>query len=55
MVQRQNVPLFRRLHWTSLEPKTLRGRPHDLMRADLAAYPPLPDMERGFEAKGRRS
>jgi putative N-acetyltransferase (TIGR04045 family) len=54
-VQRQNVPLFRRLHWDSLEEQTLRGRPHNLMRADLAAYPPLHDTERGFAAQGRRT
>lgn len=40
-VQRQNVPLFRRLHWRSLGELTLHDRSHHLMSADLAHYPPL--------------
>lgn len=39
-VQAQNVPLFERLHWRSLAPVALHGRPHRLMEADLAHYPP---------------
>lgn len=39
-VQGQNVPLFERLHWRSLAPVALHGRPHRLMEADLAHYPP---------------
>ncbi|HEX8322709.1 MAG TPA: MSMEG_0567/Sll0786 family nitrogen starvation N-acetyltransferase [Tepidisphaeraceae bacterium] len=39
-VQRQNVPLFRRLHWRGIEDMNIRGRPHVLMTADLAHYPP---------------
>jgi putative N-acetyltransferase (TIGR04045 family) len=39
-VQRQNVPMFRRLHWHSLGEVEVRGRPHHLMQADLAFYPP---------------
>ena len=39
-VQLQNVRFFRRLHWKSLEEITLRDRPHHLMEADLAFYPP---------------
>ncbi len=39
-VQRQNVPLFRRLHWQRLDDVTVCGRPHQLMQADLAYYPP---------------
>ncbi len=39
-VQAQNVPLFRRLHWRSLEEITLHGLPHHVMQADLAYYPP---------------
>jgi putative N-acetyltransferase (TIGR04045 family) len=38
-VQRANVPFFRRLAWEELEAIDLYGRPHALMRADLAAYP----------------
>jgi len=47
-VQAQNVPLFRRLHWTSLERIMLRGKPHHRMEADLAHYPPCTTGERGF-------
>jgi putative N-acetyltransferase (TIGR04045 family) len=47
-VQAQNVPLFRRLHWTTLEEITLLGRPHHRMEASLAHYPPCSDGERGF-------
>jgi putative N-acetyltransferase (TIGR04045 family) len=39
-VQAQNVEMFRRLHWQSLDSVNLHGHPHDLMQADLAAYPP---------------
>lgn len=38
-VQRQNVPFFRRLHWSSLEEVTLHGRRHHRMEADLSHYP----------------
>jgi len=47
-VQSQNVPMFERLHWTSLKPKTLHGRMHCLMQADLAQYPPCNDPFSGF-------
>ncbi len=39
-VQQANVKLFQSLHWRSLESVSLHGHPHDLMRADLAHYPP---------------
>jgi len=39
-VQLQNVRFFQRLHWESLQEITLRDRPHHLMQADLAFYPP---------------
>jgi putative N-acetyltransferase (TIGR04045 family) len=39
-VQSQNAAMFERLHWHSLQRETLHGRPHDLMRADLAHYAP---------------
>lgn len=39
-VQQQNVALFRRLHWRSLEEIMLHGLPHHLMEAELAHYPP---------------
>jgi putative N-acetyltransferase (TIGR04045 family) len=44
-VQRDNVAFFRRLAWEPLEEFVLLGRPHTLMRADLAAYPPAGDDE----------
>jgi putative N-acetyltransferase (TIGR04045 family) len=52
-VQSRNVPLFRRLHWNSLQEIELHGRPHHLMQADLAWYPPYADGETGFIATGR--
>ncbi len=39
-VQLQNVRFFSRLHWHSLEEIEILGRPHHLMEADLAFYPP---------------
>jgi putative N-acetyltransferase (TIGR04045 family) len=39
-VQRQNVRFFQRLHWASLEEMEICDRPHHLMEADLAFYPP---------------
>lgn len=47
-VQADNVALFEALHWTSLAALDLHGRPHRLMQADLAAYPPMHDPERGL-------
>jgi putative N-acetyltransferase (TIGR04045 family) len=47
-VQSQNVPLFEKLRWTALKEETLHGRPHHLMQADLAAYPPCHDPLTGF-------
>ncbi|BBL70987.1 MSMEG_0567/Sll0786 family nitrogen starvation N-acetyltransferase [Methylogaea oryzae] len=52
-VQSRNVPLFRRLHWCSLEEITLHGRPHHLMQADLDWYPPCADGAAGLVATGR--
>ncbi|MEM8640031.1 MAG: MSMEG_0567/Sll0786 family nitrogen starvation N-acetyltransferase [Cyanobacteria bacterium P01_G01_bin.54] len=39
-VQLQNVRFFQRLHWHSLKEITICDRPHHLMEADLAHYPP---------------
>ncbi len=39
-VQLQNVRFFQRLHWQSLQELSLCDRPHHLMQADLAYYPP---------------
>lgn len=40
MVQAQNVPFFRRLHWKTLDEAPLLGRPHHLMEAALNWYRP---------------
>ncbi|WP_345811034.1 MSMEG_0567/Sll0786 family nitrogen starvation N-acetyltransferase [Paraburkholderia sp. PREW-6R] len=47
-VQSQNVPLFRAMHWDVLAEETLLGRPHHLMQAQLAAYPPCTTPYGGF-------
>lgn len=47
-VQAQNVPLFERLQWRVLDRMDLHGRPHALMQADLAAYPPCDTPYTGF-------
>jgi putative N-acetyltransferase (TIGR04045 family) len=47
-VQSQNAAMFERLHWRSLQRETLHGRPHDLMRADLAQYAPCDTPYVGF-------
>lgn len=47
-VQAQNRALFERLHWTTLREEPLHGRPHVLMQADLAHYPPCHDPLTGF-------
>ena len=47
-VQSRNVALFETLHWDSLDEIELHGRPHHLMQADLAAYPPMHDSEQGL-------
>ena len=52
-VQGQNVPLFHRLNWTTLEELELHGLLHHRMRADLSAYPPILQAETGFRALRR--
>ncbi len=47
-VQSQNALMFQRLHWASLGEMEFHGRPHHLMEADLAHYPPIADAETGF-------
>ena len=54
-VQAQNVSLFRRLHWTSLEELVLRGKPHQLMEASLAHYPPCATGNCSFVTTLRRA
>jgi putative N-acetyltransferase (TIGR04045 family) len=45
IVQPQNVPLFRRLHWSVVDTMAAYGRPHTVMTADLAHYPPAVDVD----------
>ena len=52
-VQSQNALMFQRLHWRTLEEIELHGRPHHLMEADLAFYPPFRAPETGFLALRR--
>ncbi len=47
-VQVQNVKLFEQLHWNVLDAVTVQGRPHVLMEADLAHYPPRLQDDVGF-------
>lgn len=47
-VQSQNAPLFRRLHWRTIEEVELLGLAHHHMEADLAHYPPFATPETGF-------
>ena len=54
-VQSQNLLLFRRLHWHSIEETELHGRPHHLMEADLAYYPPITNPEVGFLSLPKRA
>ncbi|TJZ90908.1 GNAT family N-acetyltransferase [Paracoccus gahaiensis] len=53
-VQVQNVPLFRRLHWTVQDEVTLHGAPHAHMTASLPHYPAIPDPGTGFTSRARR-
>jgi putative N-acetyltransferase (TIGR04045 family) len=50
-VQAQNVRYFEHHHFRPLETIELMGRPHALMQADLAAFPPCP---RALAARGDR-
>ena len=52
-VQSQNAAMFAKLHWRTLEEVDLHGRPHHLMQADLAHYPPLYDAVAGITALAR--
>jgi putative N-acetyltransferase (TIGR04045 family) len=54
-VQSQNVLLFHRLHWQTVEEVELHGRPHHRMQADLAFYPPFAAPETGFHALASRA
>lgn len=50
-VQRQNVPLFRRLHWQVEAEVDLHGLPHAHMLASLAHYAPVPDPAIGWQVQ----
>jgi putative N-acetyltransferase (TIGR04045 family) len=52
-VQSQNRALFEKLHWQALREETLHGRPHLLMQAELAHYPPCHDPLTGFVTRSR--
>ncbi len=54
-VQVQNVKLFERLHWSSLQAIEVQGRPHVLMEAQLDHYPPRHADEIGFYTQQRRA
>ncbi len=54
-VQVQNVPLFHRLHWISLEKLEIHGLVHHRMRADLGKYPPFAAADTGFRASARKA
>ena len=47
-VQSQNVPLFRRLHWSVLNAEMILGRSHHLMQANLNKYPACATPQSGF-------
>ncbi len=54
-VQVQNVRLFEALHWHSLRAIEVAGRPHMLMEADLAHYPPRREDDIAFYSSLRRA
>ena len=54
-VQAQNAPLFVRLHWRTLEEVVVFDRPHHVMQADLAHYPPCAEPYMGFVIDSRRA
>jgi putative N-acetyltransferase (TIGR04045 family) len=53
-VQQQNVALFEKLHWQSLEAVELHGRPHQFMVADLRHYPPMARPDEGWLVLNRK-
>lgn len=52
-VQSQNVRLFRRLHWQSIDESMIHGKPHHRMQAALDWYPPYANGIDGFVTRGR--
>jgi len=54
-VQQQNETLFQQLHWRTLGVENVHGRPHCLMQADLAFYPPCHQPWNGYVTLARAS
>jgi putative N-acetyltransferase (TIGR04045 family) len=52
-VQTQNETLFQALHWQTLAIEDIHGRPHCLMQADLAHYPPCAQPQKGYVTLAR--
>ena len=50
-VQLANVRYFERHHFCALRELVVRGRPHQLMQADLACYPPRVEGDRLVQAR----
>jgi putative N-acetyltransferase (TIGR04045 family) len=50
-VQQANVRYFERHHFRVLREMSVLGRPHQLMQAELACYPPRSDGERFVQAR----
>ncbi|TAK78952.1 MAG: GNAT family N-acetyltransferase [Aquabacterium sp.] len=53
-VQAQNVELFQKLNWRLLDRIEVHGRPHGVMQAGLAHYPPIADPLTGFVVTAAR-
>ena len=54
-VQAHNQPMFEKLNWQPLKAEQLHGRPHVLMQADLASYPPCHDPVTGFTTRAMQA
>ena len=52
-VQSQNRALFEKLHWRTLKEEIRFGRPHCLMEAGLAHYPPCDNPYAGIVTRAR--
>jgi hypothetical protein len=52
-VQLQNVPLFDKLGWRCSRRRSVHGRPHARMQADMAWYPPCHDPVSGFVTRAK--
>ncbi len=54
-VQSQNAPLFRKMHWQTLEEVEIMGRSHHHMQADLSKYPPVSEAGAEFLSLPRKA